>query len=163
MESKLINVKAAARLLNRHPSTVSNMMKKGELPHVTLHGRRYIDQAVIERLLAQDRLGLLQAVPPHDLLQQRPALLQRQGPHVLTVHDQHVEGDVDRLPAAEQQVVEPRPSPSSATISPSKTYPGGRASSSPSNRLSGLPFFDSIRPWMLSASPRKSSSFSSNR
>jgi len=53
MESKLINVKAAARLLNRHPSTVSNMMKKGELPHVMLHGRRYIDQAVIERLLAQ--------------------------------------------------------------------------------------------------------------
>jgi hypothetical protein len=53
MESKLINVKAAARMLNRHPSTVSNMMKKGELPHVTLHGRRYIDQAVIERLLAQ--------------------------------------------------------------------------------------------------------------
>jgi hypothetical protein len=53
MQSKLINVKAAARLLNRHPSTVSNMMKKGELPHVTLHGRRYIDQAVIERLLAQ--------------------------------------------------------------------------------------------------------------
>jgi hypothetical protein len=53
MQSKLINVKAAPGCSNRHPSTVSNMMKKGELPHVTLHGRRYIDQAVIERLLAQ--------------------------------------------------------------------------------------------------------------
>ena len=65
MESKLINVKAAARLLNRHPSTVSNMMKKGELPHVMLHGRRYIDQAVIERLLPKPiRPGRTTASPP---------------------------------------------------------------------------------------------------
>jgi hypothetical protein len=53
MKSKLINLKRAAEMLNRHPSTVSNMMKSGRLPFVTLNERRYIDQAVIGRLLAQ--------------------------------------------------------------------------------------------------------------
>ncbi len=72
MESKLINVKAAARLLNRHPSTVSNMMKKGELPHVTLHGRRYIDQAVIERLLAQADPTRQRRSSSTDLLEREP-------------------------------------------------------------------------------------------
>jgi hypothetical protein len=53
MESKLINLKTAAEMLNRHPGTVRNMAKRGMLPCVMLNDRRYFDQAVIARLRAQ--------------------------------------------------------------------------------------------------------------
>src|SRR6266536_4127282 len=114
--------------------------------------------------VAQHRVGPLQPVSPHDLLQQGLALLQRQGPHVPAFHEQHVERHVGGLPLPNSRSLNlGRPSRSSTTISPSNTYPGGRASSSRSNRLSRLPFFDSIRPRTVLAMPRKPSSFNSNR